>query len=128
MKFTVAEFMAACGPLPAQTPLMLGPFEITDREPVFADDRITPGGGYGWQYGWRWLAPDEPDSKHTLPEAVFRCLPPCPYPEAEIGGAMPRWPTRDEAVAALNAAAASYAAGGKGRDRIWPSQGAAGGR
>lgn len=95
---------------------------ISDREPILADDRLTPGGGYGWMYGWRWLD-DTGMERPTLPEAVFRALPGCPYSEvvAEIAagrGIMPRWPTRDEAVKALSEAAIRWAMAGRSKMEV----------
>jgi hypothetical protein len=89
---------------------------ITDRSPFPTDDRITPEGAYGWQYGWRWLAEEEdvPCSRWTIPEAVYMHLPPTPYPEVEKTrkkgyGLMIRYPVREEAKAALDGAAFAWA-------------------
>lgn len=89
---------------------------IMDRRPM-----LVPEGGFGWQYGWRWLD----GSFHTLPEAVFRRLPDCPYPEVVKKrlaghGIMPRWPTEVEALQALDQAAFAWAKSLVERARLGP--------
>lgn len=88
--------------------------EIIDRSPLHDTDRLSPEGAYFWQYGWRWLAPDEPCSAWTLPQAIFQSLPPCPHDEVESErreghGVCPRWPTAEAATQALQAACLAWA-------------------
>lgn len=72
------------------------------KSPLLVIDRITPEGGYGWQYGWRHLDQTMECWRYTLPEVVFRALPKCPYQTED--GITPRWPTEQEAINALTEA------------------------
>lgn len=74
---------------------------------------------YSWQYGfrWQWDPAQDQCAAYTLPQEVYRHMPPCPYPaivERRAGGLgpPPRWPTPGLAMACLNVAAWNWAAAG----------------
>lgn len=75
---------------------------VTDKRPH--EDRDSLSHGFFWHYGWRHLADpeNEPTAQCTLPEDVFRRLPPSDPLVPE--GTAPRWPSADSANAALSTA------------------------
>ncbi len=72
---------------------------------------------YSWQHGFRWVWDPAEDqcAAYTIPQDVYRHLPPCPY-EAIVRarasglGPPPRWATPGLAMACMNVAAWNWAA------------------